>query len=207
MRKNLHLLQANDYVDLSVIGGVEKRTLRSHQVDLVWGITSWIKEKKILQLNGYCCSEFNISMQQLAGRLEEEEEEQENAIKLASGDTLLSAWKSMSVDINSGVVKSQPPTPLVGFRISLWSVTVADTPATVTDVRCLFSKLRVCCLIITQRSVYRFYSDVVFQVWLQCATQAFDMEEIKVFSLLKQRKHRLFDSQCQLQQCGGFFVT
>lgn len=207
MRKNLHLLQANEYVDLSVIG--EKRTLRSHQVDLVWGITSLSKRKKILQLNGYCCSEFNISMQQLAGRLEEEEEEQENAIKLASGDTLLSVWKSMSVDINSGVVKSQPPTPLVGFRISLWSVTVADMPATVTDVRCLFSKLRVCCLIITQRSVYRFYSDVVFQVWLQCATQAFDMEEIKVFSLLKQRKHRLFESQCQLQQCGGGggFVT
>lgn len=69
-------------------------------------------------------------MQQQAGRLEEEEEEeeQENAIKLASGDTLLSEWNSMSVDINSRVVKSQPETPLVGFHISLWSVTVADTP-------------------------------------------------------------------------------
>ena len=76
---------------------------------------------------GYCCSESNISMQQLAGRLEEQQQQQqENAIKLASGNTLLPEWKSVSVDINSGVVKSQPETPLVGFHISHWSVTVAD---------------------------------------------------------------------------------
>lgn len=110
----------------SVIGGVGKRRLGSHQVNLVWGITSWVKrKKKILMASKWSLLLWiQLSMQQLAARLEE----QENAIKLAWGDTLLPEWNSMSVDINSGVVKSQPETPLVGFHISLWSVTVADTP-------------------------------------------------------------------------------
>lgn len=49
------------------------------------------------------------------------------AMKLARSDTLLSDSNSVSVDINSGVVKSQLETQLGSFHISLWSGTAAET--------------------------------------------------------------------------------
>lgn len=104
-----------------------------------------------------------------AGRVEEE---QVKTIKLSWGNTPLHEWNSVSVGINSGMVKSQPKTLLDGFHISPWSVDYCQYAATVTNVRCLFSKL---CVIIrhqTQRSIYCiYYSDAWFQVWLQCRTQ------------------------------------
>lgn len=124
MRKNLHYLQTNKCLECNWGCGEKKTWVSSSELSL-GNYKLSKREKKILMASKWSLLHWiQLSMQQLAGRLEE----QENAIKLAWGDTLLPEWNSMSVDINSGVVKSQPETPLVGFHISLWSVTVADTP-------------------------------------------------------------------------------
>lgn len=85
-----------------------------------------IMSAEVKRVQGWWYFQCHKSMQQQKDdRLEEEE--QEIAMKLAWSDTLLSDWNCVSVDINSGVVKSQPDTQLVSFHISLWSGTAAET--------------------------------------------------------------------------------
>lgn len=85
-----------------------------------------IVSAEVKRVQGWWCFQCHKSMQQQKDdRLEEGE--QEIAMKLAWSDTLPSDWNSVSVDINSGVVKSQPDTQLVSVHISLWSGTAAET--------------------------------------------------------------------------------